>query len=286
MNIDAIANELSSAKLVGIGESTHGTHEFFDLKSKLFKELLVNHSFSTLLLEDSDLSCRPINEYISTGNGNLNDLMEGLYSVWRVEELRNLIIWLKENYKKHKVALVGFDINQSKENLSQRDKLMAKNIQRFVNDNPETKAMIWAHNSHIQIKGSNFNQQPMGLYLKSFFDKDYIAIAQLFGKGSVSATRLKMNAPPSFDRKLGVIDVDSIPPELTGATLDKINSQPYFLNKAQIEKINNQKIKLVRSIGWGLIPEMANEITEEIDMPESFDGLIYFPKTKHTKPLT
>ena len=58
MEIAQAAEMLSKAKLVGLGESTHGTHEFFNFKSELFRQLVTDHGFNTLLFEDSQKACR------------------------------------------------------------------------------------------------------------------------------------------------------------------------------------------------------------------------------------
>lgn len=43
-----IAAVLGGAKVVGLGESTHGTHEFFVAKSEIIKSLVCEHGFNTL----------------------------------------------------------------------------------------------------------------------------------------------------------------------------------------------------------------------------------------------
>ena len=36
---------LGSSRIVGLGEATHGTKEFFQLKHRIFKYLVENHGF-------------------------------------------------------------------------------------------------------------------------------------------------------------------------------------------------------------------------------------------------
>lgn len=48
--IDSITKK---SRLVGLGESSHGTHEFFYNKFEIFKQLVKKHGFNTMLFEDS-----------------------------------------------------------------------------------------------------------------------------------------------------------------------------------------------------------------------------------------
>ena len=79
MEIAQIAEVVSRGKIVGLGESSHGTHEFFEFKSELFRRLVTDHGFNTLLFEDSKKACRSINDYISGKDLNLTSICNQLY---------------------------------------------------------------------------------------------------------------------------------------------------------------------------------------------------------------
>ena len=142
MDYPLLANIVAHARFVGVGESTHGTHEFFEFKASLFKELVLHHRFNTLLLEDSAYVCRDINKYIKYGVGDLPALMSRLYSVWRIEELQELLEWLHKNSSNYLLEFIGFDIKQTSGNLSVRDELMAANILRLAKKNSSMKALV------------------------------------------------------------------------------------------------------------------------------------------------
>lgn len=48
--VGSIANR---STLIGLGESSHGTHEFFINKFEIFKQLVTKHGFNTMLFEDN-----------------------------------------------------------------------------------------------------------------------------------------------------------------------------------------------------------------------------------------
>jgi erythromycin esterase-like protein len=286
MNIAAIAKELSSNRLLGVGESSHGTHEFFDFKSKLLQELVRSHRFNTLFFEDSPVACQGINQFIETGKGNLNELMRKLYPVWQTREFKELLISLRDMNTVGVVRFIGFDIDQTSEDLQKRDELMAGNINKYIEANSDTKALIWAHNSHIQTKGSDFNPKPTGLFLRENFGQEYFALALLFGKGKVSATRLEADTSAGKNRTLTPIDIKSVPTEIVESSLDNLYKQQVFLTRDQIAEMNLGQQTLVRSIGWGFVPELANEMVEQTDIKNAFDALLYFPESTASYSLT
>ena len=284
MELTRVAEAVSKSRIAGLGESTHGTHEFFDFKSRLLRLLIADHGFNTLLFEDSPDACRPIGDYIAGQDIDLAFAQSQLYPVWQTEELRRLFVWLKKYWPSTKVAFAGFDIDQTKRSdLSLRDELMAGNIKAYCQANPNAKAVVWAHNSHVQSIGSDIQPRPMGSFLKEHFGDRYKAVALLFGKGGVSATRLKNSDMLSRDRSLGVIKIGSPPDYLAESELDALTDAPIFIAQDQVERLNLPN--KVRSIGWGLVPESANEAVEESDLKRAFDYVVYYPQGTSSRPL-
>ena len=285
MEIAQIAEVVSKGKLVGLGESSHGTHEFFSFKSRLFRRLVTNHGFNALLFEDSQETCRLINDYIAGKDLNLASVCNELYPVWQTEELQQLFVWLKSHRSRARVVFVGFDIDQAKcSDSSLRDELMARNIRAYCDANPDTKAAVWAHNSHIQLTGSDQNPRPTGYFLREMFGEQYTAVALLFGTGSVSAKRLKADDMSSPARDLGVIEVDSLPGDLAESAFEALTDVPIFVDQDQMSNLDLPS--RVRSIGWGLIPELVNEAVEQTDLKQAFDYVVYFPNARHSHPLS
>lgn len=284
MKLAQIAKVVSDSKIVGLGESTHGTHEFFNFKSDLLRRLVADHGFNTMLFEDSIDACLQINNYIAGGETDLASALDGLYPVWRTEELRALLVWLKDNSPPGGFTFAGFDIDQTKHSdLSRRDELMAENIKAYCAANPNTKAVVWAHNTHTQTIGSDIEPRPMGYFLQELFGRQYRAIALLFGWGSVSATRLREGETPGSDRSLSTIEIGSPPGYLAESALEGLATGPTFFDRDWLGRL-----KLpgkVRSIGWGLVPELAEKYVEKTDLQRAFDYAIYFPEAGHSHPL-
>jgi erythromycin esterase len=89
---------LANAQLIGLGEATHGTREFFLMKDRLFRYLVQKHGHRTLLFEASFGVCLAINQYIhgqeSTIKNATGAALSLRYWTWQTAEVRDLIAWM------------------------------------------------------------------------------------------------------------------------------------------------------------------------------------------------
>lgn len=124
----------SQVQLVGMGEATHGTHEFFQMKARLFRYLVEQHGFRTLAFEANFGSCVLVNRYIhgqSTSFRNATDAVKSMgYWTWSTTEVRDLIEWMKQ-YNTNKPAgeqlsFYGFDCQTLEDNYPLINEFVAK----------------------------------------------------------------------------------------------------------------------------------------------------------------
>jgi erythromycin esterase len=88
---------LNDAKVVGLGETTHGTREFFQFKHRLLEFLVVEMNFTVFALESSFAACQPINDYILDGKGDrATVLTDQGYIPWDTEEFTDMLDWLRK----------------------------------------------------------------------------------------------------------------------------------------------------------------------------------------------
>lgn len=66
-DLQALTSMIGNAKVVGLGEATHGSHEFFTMKERIFRHLVEKKGFTTFSLEMSWSSGLQIDEYLQTG---------------------------------------------------------------------------------------------------------------------------------------------------------------------------------------------------------------------------
>ena len=89
---------LGQARIVGLGEATHGTKEFFDMKHRIFRYLVEHHGFKAFGFECDFAESLFFDEYITAGEGNLEDLMRTRmhFWTWRTEEVKALLEWMRD----------------------------------------------------------------------------------------------------------------------------------------------------------------------------------------------
>lgn len=113
--LDGIVGE---ARIVALGEATHGTREYFQLKHRIIRYLIEKRGFTTFALEANVTECRALDAYIKGGQGDPRRLLAKLYFwVWNSEEVLALVEWLRAwnaDPRHAQVSFVGFDM-QTKE---------------------------------------------------------------------------------------------------------------------------------------------------------------------------
>lgn len=104
---------VGEARIVALGEATHGTSEFFRTKHRLLAYLVEHAGFRLFAIEANQLAVEPINEYVRGGRGDVRTLMRELFRVWNTEEMRDLIEWMRAYNTRNPgemVEFVGFDM--------------------------------------------------------------------------------------------------------------------------------------------------------------------------------
>ena len=101
--------------ILGMGEATHGTKEFFEIKKATFEYLVLNHHYRIFGIEASFGGCSYINDYVNIGVGKIDSVLLNFdFWTWRTEEVKDLILWIKDfNVGKNqndKIIFYGFDI--------------------------------------------------------------------------------------------------------------------------------------------------------------------------------
>lgn len=87
---------LKDVRVVALGEATHGTREFFQLKHRMLEYLATELGFTVFALEANFTEARAVNEYVLTGKGDPARALAGLYFwTWNTEEVLELIRWMR-----------------------------------------------------------------------------------------------------------------------------------------------------------------------------------------------
>ncbi|MFF8267134.1 erythromycin esterase family protein [Streptomyces sp. NPDC016562] len=304
-DLKPLGEALRGTRIVGLGESTHGTGEFFRLKHRIVEFLVREEGFTTLAMEASQSAARALDAYVRYGTGSPERLVARLgFWTWRTREMVDLVEWLRAHNRDlpegRRVRFVGTDPQLCADSVeavaaflrrtapdqagrvdaldvlararpgslpdpdkallrraeeiahlvadhversgpgddeadadealeharilvraadlvtrpfeapadedgvyAARDRYMAEAVARLVDDDPEARVMVWAHNGHI-TKGTYGDRVPaLGSRLRERYGAAYYALALLFGKGSFLARRGNDLQSPPVPHRIG-----------------------------------------------------------------------------------
>lgn len=106
--------QLRGKRLCGLGEASHGTHEFYVEKTRLIRYLVTHLHYQQVGFEYEAGAIAPLNAYVHTGTGDLRALLRPLH-LYATEEVYQLLQWLTTyNHTRTaaaQVSLFGFDTN-------------------------------------------------------------------------------------------------------------------------------------------------------------------------------
>jgi erythromycin esterase len=111
-DFNTLNNIFAATTVIGLGEQTHGTSEFFQMKHRLLNFLVTKMGFRLFAIKANMGTCQAINEYIHTGTGKLKSLMKKFYC-GTSQEVFDVIEWMR-NYNtqaatSQKINFAGFD---------------------------------------------------------------------------------------------------------------------------------------------------------------------------------
>jgi len=111
---------IGTARIVGLGEATHGTHEFFTMKHRILEFLVKEMGFNLFAMEVGWADALAVNEYVQGGPGDPERMLnEKMYMrVNEVREIADLLRWMRAHNQNPgsapRVSFHGFDMQLPK----------------------------------------------------------------------------------------------------------------------------------------------------------------------------
>src|SRR5215216_5327130 len=117
---DPLLEQTGDARLVLIGEASHGTHEFYDVRAEITKRLIRDKGFSVVAVEADWPDAYRVNCYVR-GPGQDADANQALSGfkrfpawMWRNTVVRDFVEWLRayndRQRPEDKVGFYGMDL--------------------------------------------------------------------------------------------------------------------------------------------------------------------------------
>jgi erythromycin esterase len=116
-DMKAFGDIVGDARVVSLGEGTHGTSEFFAMKHRLTEYLASEKGFTLFAIEANMPEAYRVNEYVLTGKGDPRKLLAGMYFwTWDTQEVLDMIEWMRKVNAagKRKIQFLGFDMQFGK----------------------------------------------------------------------------------------------------------------------------------------------------------------------------
>jgi erythromycin esterase-like protein len=120
-DFDPLFDEIKNQRLVLLGESTHGTSEYYLMRGELSKRLITEKGYGFIAVEGDWPAIARINEYVKHKETHIQNIDEAMAVIerwplwmWRNGEFRDLVEWIRDyntDLPQHeRVGLYGIDL--------------------------------------------------------------------------------------------------------------------------------------------------------------------------------
>ena len=116
-DIEFLRPIIDQARIVSIGETTHGTREFFQIRHRLIEYCVSQLGFSMIGLEAMYGEEQALNDYVLNGKGSAANAIAGMmFWQWQNEEMIAIVEWVRawNLANERKVKFYGFDMQKTK----------------------------------------------------------------------------------------------------------------------------------------------------------------------------
>lgn len=95
-DMEPLRKVVGPARIVALGEATHGTREFFQLKHRMLEFLVSEMGFDVFAIEANWPEALAVDDYVMNGRGDPTRALAGLHFwTWNTEEVLDLIRWMR-----------------------------------------------------------------------------------------------------------------------------------------------------------------------------------------------
>lgn len=112
-DLESLRRMVGNARIVALGEGTHGTREFFQLKHRITQHLATEMGFTVFAIEANLPEAWRVNDYVLGGQGDPRALIQGMYFwTWNTEEVLEMVEWMRRfnASKRGRIEFTGFDM--------------------------------------------------------------------------------------------------------------------------------------------------------------------------------
>lgn len=115
-SIDSLLERIGHARIVLLGEATHGTSEFYRMRARITRELIVRKGFDFVAVEADWPDAARVNEHVSGVRRSTHEFKPFARFpmwMWRNEDVATFVDWLRaynQNRDTRRVGFYGLDL--------------------------------------------------------------------------------------------------------------------------------------------------------------------------------
>ncbi len=120
-DLSPLIEQAGEKRLVLLGEASHGTHEFYTLRTAITRKLIEQHGFNFIAVEGDWVLCQILNSYILGEDGAPDSARAALLQfdrwplwMWANQEIVELAEWLhqwnRQRPRQERVGFYGLDV--------------------------------------------------------------------------------------------------------------------------------------------------------------------------------
>lgn len=181
-DLQPLKQMIGNARIVGLGENTHGSSEVFKMKHRLIVFLATEMDFTIFSIEADMPEAYKLNDYVIYGKGDPKVLLKGMNKwQWDTQEILDLIEWMRKfnSGGKGRIQFTGFDmqpISGALETISN----FAEKHDRILKPKIDSVYLLLNNSSNISIKSFDIavkiNNISTGIYSYLIENKNSISL--------------------------------------------------------------------------------------------------------------
>jgi erythromycin esterase len=117
--LEPLRRIVGQARIVALGEATHGSHEFFAFKRRALEFLVAELGFTDFAIENGWEETEAADRWIQGGAGELKDALKVLSPLWQTAEYASILSWMRtwnaDPAHTTKIRLHGLDLSNPRD---------------------------------------------------------------------------------------------------------------------------------------------------------------------------
>jgi len=142
---------IGGARIVSLGEATHGSREIFQLKHRMVEFLATEMGFTIFAIEANMPEAYRVNDYVVNGTGDPAQLLRGMYFwTWDTDEVLTMIKWMRafNQSGKGRIEFTGFDMQTPTVALDLARQFVAENEPGYLATFAEAATLVSRSNAN------------------------------------------------------------------------------------------------------------------------------------------